>query len=121
MTDYSADHASALVDVADAGTAVTFTRATPGTYDGTTDTWTAASATTVTGSAVEDTPNKDVYDALSLTQSSARTLFFVPDTYGALPLPGYGVTWAGAHYTVRAVDPIAPDGIAIAASIVVSN
>ncbi len=37
-----------------------------------------------------------------------------------MPKPGYAVTWGGKDYTVRDVTPLSPDGVAIAASVVVS-
>lgn len=119
MADYTQTHADALADVADAGASVTFTFTSPGTYDATTDTWSTPTTTTVTGSAVEVKGNPDTYERLSLVHSSAPSLFFTPDTYGSLPRPGYTVTWNSIAYTVKDVDPLAPDGTPIAATIVV--
>lgn len=120
MGKYADTHASALLDVAEAGSAVTFTHATPGTYDATTDTYTTPTTTTVTGYAIEVAGDPDTYKALSLVRSSAPALFFMPDTYGSLPNVGDTVTWNSTAYTVRDVSPLAPDGTAIGATIVVS-
>lgn len=121
MSDYSVDHASTLLDVADAGAAVTFSYTTAGTYDPLTDTTSGAEAATVTGSAIESKSSPIRYQALGLVQSEAPTLFFVPDTYGEIPPLGATVTWGGIDYTVKDVDPLAPAGVAIAASIVVAR
>ena len=120
MADYTQDAADALAAVADAGAAVTFTFTTPGTYDESTDTWSTPTTDTVTGSAIEIPGNPMTYQALSLVRSKAPSLFFAPDTYGDLPDAGYVVTWGGVAYTVKDVQPLQPDGMAIAATIVVA-
>lgn len=91
---YAPDHAGALVDIQAAGAAVTFSHTNPGTYDAATDTWSSASTTTVTGSAMRVRGNPLVYQALELIQSEAPTLLFAPNTYGSLPALQSAVVWA---------------------------
>lgn len=119
---YAAEHASAYTDVLAAGVAVTFTRRGTGTYDATTDTWSGGGAdTTVLGAALQVKPDVLQYQALSLVVGEAPTLTFVPATYGQLPALNDKVTWAGDVYTVKSVQPIDPDGVAIMAKVVVSR
>lgn len=118
---YASDHAGALADVKAAGATVTFTLSSPGTYDAATDTYTSAVTTYVSGAAIRVAGNPLAYQALELIQSEAPTLLFTPTTYGSLPALQSAVTWGGATYTVRSVDPLAPDGTAILARIVVAK
>ena len=98
--------------------AVTFTRTTTTYTDPTTGATTVATSTVV-GQAMRVRGRPYTYQALSLIESEAPTLFFTPTTYGECPQPGDTVTWANIAYRVRDVDPIAPDGVVIAARIVV--
>ena len=97
----------------------TVTRNVPGTYDAATDSWTSPSVTTIGGSAIQVRGDPDTYRALNLIQSEAPTLFWTPDTYGDRPLPGDTVEWASTVYTIRDVAPIQPDGVLIAARLIV--
>lgn len=105
---------------------VTFTREDPGTYNASAGTWSGASTTTITGSAVQVKGNAQRYADLGLVLATMPTLFFTPTDYAlaaggtSFVLPGDTVSWCGTTYTVRDVDPIAPDGYVIAARIVVS-
>lgn len=119
MTIYAEDHASALADVQEAGTAVTFTR-TANDYAPTTGV-SVITETTVEGYAIRDKGNPLTYQALGLRQSEAPTLFFVPTTQGELPAPGDAVTWRSLVFTVRDVLAIEPDGDPIAAYVVISR
>jgi hypothetical protein len=116
---YAAEHADALAMVAEAGASVTFTLTIPGTYDAATDTWTGGSTSTVTGDAIRTRGNPERYKALELIESESPALLFTPDTYGDLPALNSTVSWNSTTYTVRDVDPIAPDGTAIAARVIV--
>lgn len=118
---FAPQHASALATVSRKGAAVTFTFKNPGTYDEATGLFSGASTTTITGSAVRVRGNPKTYDRLSLKQSEAPTLLFTPETYGSLPEMDYTVTWNSIVYTVRDVEPVAPDGTAILAKIVVAR
>ena len=118
---YADDATGARNDLADAGASVTFTQHTPGVYDEATDTFTGATTVTVTGSAIEIAGAPDLYAALELIEREAPTLLFSASTYGELPALGASVTWGGAVYTVRSIDPLAPDGVAILATIVVAR
>jgi len=118
---YAADAASARADVGTAGASVTFTLAGQGTYDPLTDTTTPGADVVITGAAVRVKGNPIVYQRLSLIEGEAPTLFFTPDNYGDVPALDAVVTWGGIDYTVKSVDPIAPDGVAIAARVVVAR
>lgn len=118
---YATDHAGAVADVAAAGAAVSFTLTTPGTYDATTDTYSTPTTVTVSGYAIETGNDPDVYIALSLIQSNPATLFFTPSTYGAFPKLGYAVTWGGIAFTVKKVTTLSPDGVVIAAWVVIAT
>lgn len=120
-TAYAPQAASALVMIKRRGAAVTFTRAGVMLYDAETDTTYAGADTTIPGCAVRVKGNPLKYQALSLIQSEAPALLFAPSTLGGLPLPGDAVTWAGALYTVRDVDPESPDGVAIIATVIVAR
>lgn len=121
MGSYAAEHASALADVLAAGAAVTFTSSAVGSYDETTDEQMAPAVTTVTGGAIAEKGSLNKYMALGLSHMSARTLFFVPTTYGQRPSPSSNVTWNGFQYSVKLVEVIDPDGVAIAARVVIDR
>ena len=110
-----------------ASNAVTFTRTTPGVMNETDGTFSAPTVTTISGNAVQVRGNPEVYQRLSLVLSQAPTLFFIPTTYGLLAntasmvRPGDTVAWVGENFTVRDVECIAPDGVVVAARIIVSQ
>jgi hypothetical protein len=120
---YAATHARTYRTVARKGAAVSFEKpSTAATFDSATDTAASPeSVTTIPGVAIQDKGKPSTYARLSLVQSQAPTLLFVPAAYGSLPEPGATCTWAGAEYAVADVDPIAPNGVPIAAMIVVSR
>lgn len=120
MSTYVAEHASALADVAAAGSAVTFTLASAGTYSPTAGTWSSATTATVAGQAVRVKGDPKVYAALELVESEAPTLLFVPTTYGQVPALNSKVTWASTVYTVKHVQVVAPNGSAILSRVVVA-
>lgn len=99
----------------------TFTRRTV-TYDAVNDTQTVTEST-VAGSAIQVRGDPKRYMATGLVLSEMPTLFFAPSTYGDCPAPGDTVVWpdGGATWTVRDVDPIAPDGVVIAARVVIGR
>jgi hypothetical protein len=115
---YADTHARAAALVAAKGATVTFTAYTQ-TYTPTTDTSTVT-ASTVTGSAIRVRGNPDTYETLKLIESQAPTLLFAPATYGDAPSLGAVVSWGGTTYTVRDVQPVAPDGSDIISRIVVA-
>jgi hypothetical protein len=104
---------------------VTFTRSSPGTYNDATGQWSSPSTTTITGNAISVRGNPQRYRDLSLNIQTMPCLFFSPTTYelkagtSEFVMPGDTTEWNGVTYTVRDVDPIAPDGYVIAARIVV--
>lgn len=105
---------------------ITFTRTNPGTYDGPTGTYTGAAVTTISGNAVKVRGDPQTYARLNLVLSQHPTLLFTPNEYEQLDFtddfvkPGDTVQWNGVTFTVRDVNTIAPDGVVIAARIVVS-
>lgn len=101
---------------------ITFSRVTQ-THDPTTDLVTPT-VTTITGDAFQRTTgDPETYRNLGLIQSQAPTLLFVPTTYGQVPQPGDTAPWpaGGDTFTVRDVRVIAPDGVVIAAYVVIAQ
>lgn len=96
----------------------TFTRVTQNVNpaDGTIGTPTT---TTITGSAIRVRGLPETYQKLGLIDSQSPTLFFTPTNYGDTPAPGDTVVFGGVTFTVHDVNPIAPDGVTIAARVVV--
>lgn len=121
MSDYTTVHANALSAVQGAGASVTFTHTSPGAYDDATDTYSTPTTSTVTGSAVQVAGDPDAYDRLSLIRSVAPSLFFTPDTLGALPAPGDSASWGSDTYVVKDVQALSPNGTAIAATVVIAK
>jgi hypothetical protein len=107
---------------------VTFTRATQ-TYTPTTDV-TAVTETTITGSAVQVRGNAQRYADQGLTLSTMPTLLISAEDYGLVSFsedfvrPGDTVEWptgSGTIYTVKDVEPVAPDGYAIIARVAIAR
>lgn len=117
---YAVEHAGALADVTEAGAAVTFSKVSQGSYDPETDTATP-STSTVAGSAVRVPGDPERYSRLNLVESKAVTLLFAPTTFGDTPALGATCSWGGETLTVRDVEPLAPDGNTIIATVVVSE
>lgn len=99
----------------------TFTRTTQ-TEDETTGLVTATT-TTITGNAIRVRGSPETYRALGLIDSEAPTLLFTPDLYDSAnrPAPGDTVVWESLTWTVRDVNPVAPDGITIIARVVITR
>lgn len=104
---------------ADLKASVTFTKVTTTQAEATGLVETVAS--TVVGTASRDDGDPERYALLSLVESKAATLIFVPDTAGEEPDLGSTVVFGGVTWTVKAVDPIAPRGVTVAASVIVSR
>lgn len=102
---------------------MTFTRVTQ-TYTPATDAATPVT-TTITGDAIQTRGDWKQYKALNLVPYEMPNLFFTPTTYGLhagtteFVMPGDTVIWATKTWTVKGVRPIAPDGIVIAAHIII--
>ena len=80
--------------------------------------------TTVTGAAFRQMRgDPHVYAELGLSLTENPQLFFTPTTYGEVPKPGDEVTWptGGTVYKVKSVNPLAPDGVVIAAKVVIGR
>lgn len=125
---YVNEHAGALSDVTAAGSAVTFTRVTPGAVSDSTDVASGSTTTTVEGYAVESEGMRDtavregvsggfLFHTAGLTHRADVTLFFTPSTIGESPRVDDTLTWAGEGLTVQSVQLLAPDGVAIAATV----
>jgi hypothetical protein len=102
----------------------TFTRKAS-TFSASDETFSSPVTSTITGNAIQVRGKADRYRELGLSLSTEPTLFFTPTTYplaangSEFVLPGDTVSWASKTYTVKDVDPIAPDGYVIAARIIV--
>ena len=80
--------------------------------------------TSITGKAIKSRSDPVRYRELGLVLQTMPTLFFTPTTYGDTPEVGDVVEWppsSGDEYTVRDVDAIAPDGVTIAARVVIGK
>lgn len=106
---------------------ITFTRANSGTYNEETGVWTGPpTTTTLTGNVIAVSPNYKRFEALGLVVSTHQTFFFMPSIYGQrsqtddFVKAGDTVTWNGQTYAVKDVETIGPDGIVVAARIVVA-
>lgn len=115
---YSTEWASALQDIKDSGTAVTFTRTV--NVEAASTGLLTSTVTTTPGYAVEVSGNPATYLSLSLVVHSPATLLFAASTYGNLPRLGDDVLWAGVHWTVRDVNPVSPDTSAIITRVIVT-
>lgn len=118
---YTGEYTGALQDVAAAGAAVIFRGTGPSTYNEVTEVGAAGTPTSVTGKAIKSRSSYKRHEALKLVITATLTLFFVPDTINTLPTHKMTVEWAGENWTVEDVDPVAPDGIAIAARIIIGK
>jgi hypothetical protein len=49
------------------------------------------------------------------------TIVFRPDTAGEVPENGSTCTWAGEEWSVRSTDPVAMNGVAIGARVVLER
>jgi hypothetical protein len=107
--------------------AVTFTRNSSGTYTASTGTWSGASTSSVTGSAIQVRGKELRYRELGLSLAHNHTLLFTPSAYplrantDEFVMPGDTVSWTGNTYVVKDVDPVAPDGYVIVARIIVGQ
>jgi hypothetical protein len=117
---YAADHAGALADLRADGAAVTFTLSSGGAHDPATGLFTApATASTVTGVAVQVAADPKTYARLGLLESEAVSLLTATDTFGESIALGSRFTWGGQTYTVREVGyGAAPAGTAIVSTVV---
>lgn len=128
MSVFGQDHQAALDELRDTGLPATF-RKTTSTYDEATDTWSEGATSEVSGLVLQTRGDPRKYEALALVESEAPTLLFVPYTRGELPELGAVVRWpnplgipdVGTAYSVADVDPVAPDGRAIMARIIVKR
>lgn len=118
MSIYASEHADALADVRESGASIAFRR-TIVTVDPTTDQSSGSSTSTISGAAIElNQSNRDRLRAPAATHVGQVSLFFVPETIGSLPIAGDSAVWGGRTIVVsKVIDPIAPDGVPIAAAV----
>lgn len=111
----------ALAQITRKGAAVVFPSASGRVYDEDTDRWIAGTPTTITGRAVQTEGDPDRFSALGLVLTDPVTLLVAgigfTDAAGASvafePALGAAFDWVGKRYTVRDLNPTAPDGSAI--------
>lgn len=124
MSIYAAIAERASRTIAKKGAPVVFRGAGAQTYHPLTDTWTAGASDVAayTASAVQADPQhlEDALArlaALNIVLTNPATLFVAARYQGTLiprPAPNMVFTWAGAPFTVRDVQTLAPDGAPIA-------
>lgn len=119
--NYARQAKSAQRLVARKGAPVVFTSTTPGSENIATGVFTGPTTVSVAGSAARIPGNPATYEALKLIESEAPTLMFTPTTYGQQPALNSTVVFGGITFITRDVNPIAPDGVTIAAIVVVSR
>lgn len=125
MGIYDDDIAEAYDDIVEAGADLLFVAGggSQPVYDPVTDEWTNPGGTTtsVGGKAVQVAGDPDRYAALNLVLVNPVTLLVAAKNLTTKPKVGMQVAWAGELYTVRDVEPTAPDGTAIIYTVVGSQ
>lgn len=122
MANYAPDHAGALADLREAGTAVTFTKKVAGTHNEAEGTFVGPTRSEVAGYAIRKNADPELYASLSLRPEVTITLLFAPNTYGEEPALDSVCRWVdGKDYTVKMTDPVAPDGNVIITTVVMSR
>lgn len=108
----------AKVGAKKAGAAVTITLASAGVYDPTTRLYSTATSSSMTGTMTRVQSDPKHLESLGLTEAEAVTFDWVPDTYGDTPALLATYTISSTKYTIRDVNPWAPDGNTITARVV---
>lgn len=119
--NYSRQWASALRQMQRKGAPVVFTLVTAGAETIATGTRGPGTSATVAGYAVRVRGKPLTYQALALIESESPTLEFIPNVYGQLPALNSTAVFGGKSYATADVEPIAPDGVAIGARVIVST
>lgn len=102
------------------GAAITFTKERA-SYDSGSDTMGAPPATvTVIGRAM-GIGGPVMREPGTLVERATVTLAFRPDTAGEVPEDGSTCTWAGEEWSVRSTEPVAMNGIATGATVVLER
>lgn len=118
---FDAEHASALADILANGQAVTFTFVVEG-YDETAGRSQTGASSSVSGGLLRVKGKPLVYASLDLQQLENVTGLFCPNTYGDAPKLGSLVSLdTGAPFILKSIDPLAPDGKNIFATVIVSR
>jgi hypothetical protein len=129
MSEYTAIALRALATIRRKGGPVSFPSGTAPAYDADTDSWSPDLRTVATGSAVQIDGDPDRLAVLSLVVVNPVTLLIAAEGWttaaGAsvafTPIMPTTMTWAGEVYAVKDIDPIAPNGRAIAWTVVGSK
>lgn len=114
VSKYDAIAARAAGTIAEKGADVSFPgTATGGTYDWQTDTFTGPGSADATGKAVQVEGDPDRFAALGLKLVNPVSLMIAAHGLTVTPVPGMPIVWAGKSYTLKDVEPVAPDGTPI--------
>ena len=116
--NYAAIRARAYRQILKAGAAVTFAGivTTPDHVTGAS----TVTASSVLGAAIATPGSEKLYESLKLVGAKAVTLLVAPNSGYALPSLGMTVAWAGATYTVKYTQEIAPGGTLLIGRVVVA-
>ena len=122
MTKYATDHAGALADVREAGTAIVFEQTTFGAQDEEGRFEEGPVVVRTPAVCTEDGGDAEEYERLGLTPSESPRLFVVCEQYGAIPpLNSKARFGMGKVYNVQSVKPYRPDGTAIFSYVILSR
>ena len=117
MGTYAGIRSTAASLIAAKGAAVTLSRVSAGTYDPTTNTATGGSTTDYAVVAVAKKGNAlrdpERFARLGLQRTASVTLLVAAQGLAITPQDGDRIGWGGVTYTVREVEPVAPDGAGI--------
>lgn len=121
MSQYTAIAQRTLALIRRKGAAVTFTTVTGRVYNDTTGTWTGGDPVIATGVAVQSEDDPVRFSALNLTLVDPITLTVAAHGLSTVPAPNMALSWAGVTYTVKNVEAVAPDGVAIIYTVIGSR
>lgn len=110
---YARMSARTLAMIRRKGAVVQFPGVTPRIHNPLTATWTGGLPTLDQGFAVQIEGDPDRFNSLSLVLKDPVTLLVAASGLSTVPKPGLPITWAGLTYTIKDVNPTAPDGVAI--------
>lgn len=113
MGQYDAIAQRSLATIKRKGGPVTFPGGGAPVYDPATDTWSGGAASAAVGRAVQVPGDPDRMSAMGLVLVNPVTLLVAAAGLAIVPTPGGTFTWAGKTYTIKFVEPVAPDGAAI--------
>ncbi len=121
---YDAPAKRTLAMIAKFGADVTFPGTSGRRYDDATDTWSGEDSATIIGKAVAGDHKVDDIarlEAQGLTLVDPVTLLIAAKDLEIVPVPDMRIEWGGKPRTIRDVDTLAPDGVAILYTVVASS